>query len=249
MYVANPFGIVKNFIDIFVCEVYKLIFVNLMTSLSNSIIWKQFLDGDDKALAALFKEYSSQLYSYGLKIANDEHLVKDCIQEVFIQLIDKRHTIKVTSTTHIYLFKSLRNKIFEETRSHNRKQNILSWLGQGQSAIENDVEQKLIDVENQSDLQLKIKTAIKHLSSRQQEVIFLKFTEGFSYDEIANLLSIDKASARTLVYRSVKKIKDSLLVDTTDEVGENLQNKQLKKLNMALVFGVLQVVLKSSVMP
>jgi len=220
-----------------------------MAAISNSIIWKNFLNGDDNALATLFNEYANQLYSYGLKIANDENLVKDSIQEVFIQLIDKRHTIKVTSTTHIYLFKSLRNKIFEEIRTCNRKQNILFSLGQEESYIENDVEQKLIDVENQSDLQLKVKTALQHLSSRQQEVIFLKFTEGFSYDEIANLLSIDKASARTLVYRSVKKIKDSLLADTTDEVGENIQNKQLKKLNMALVFSLLQVVLKSSLMP
>ena len=55
-----------------------------------------------------------------------------------------------------------------------------------------------------------ISSAISNLPNRQSEIIYLKYTEGLNYDEIARLLEIDIASARTLLYRSLKTIKDHL---------------------------------------
>src|SRR5690554_7926932 len=96
-----------------------------MNGASENILWTSFKNGDDSALARIFTKYADQLYAYGLKIINDEALVKDCIQDVFIQLIEKRETLVITSKTQIYLFKSLRNKLFEELRSEKRKKEII----------------------------------------------------------------------------------------------------------------------------
>ena len=51
---------------------------------------------------------------------------------------------------------------------------------------------------------------MESLSDRQREAIYLKYTNDFSYEEIAEILNIDVASSRTLIYRSIKKIRELL---------------------------------------
>ena len=181
-----------------------------MPVVADHILWSRFKNGDLDALTELYGEYAHSLYNYGLKIIPDEALVKDCIQEVFIHLIDKRETLFVSSRTHVYLFKSLRNKLFEESRSKSRKYQILNLMPKDDQAFESSAESRMIEFEERKKIQSEIKKAIKELPDRQQEVVFLKYTEGFSYEEIGELLQIDVASARTLVYRSLKNIKKSL---------------------------------------
>lgn len=180
-----------------------------MNEISRYNLWVKFIAGNNDALSSLYKEFAHDLFSYGMKICKDEHLIKDCIQEVFIHMIDRRKDLKATSGIHVYLFKSLRNKILEVLRSENRKQNIVSGLA-GEEDYEQHAEQIIIDSEHVKGANNVINTAISKLPTRQREIIYLKYTEGLNYDEIAELLQIDKASARTLLYRSLKTVKDLL---------------------------------------
>jgi len=173
-------------------------------------IWARFKDGDNDALSLLYSEFAHELYSYGLKVVDDEHLVKDCIQEVFIQLINKRKSLVVTSKLHVYLFKSLRNKIIEELRSKKRKQDIINLIDGDDLLFEKNAEQKIIDNEKDRSISSRIEYLLAQLPSRQKEIIYLKYTEGLDYNDIAELLQIDKASARTLLYRTLKTIREQL---------------------------------------
>ncbi|SFF67700.1 RNA polymerase sigma factor [Sunxiuqinia elliptica] len=174
------------------------------------LLWQRFKEGDDQALSSLFEKYANDLYSYGMKIANNEDLVKDCVQEVFIQLINKRQTLSISSQIHVFPFKILRNKLFEELRTINRKNAILYALKEQESEFEDNIESSLIDIEQKEAIQKRIESALNQLSKRQQEAIYLRYSEGLSYDEVAELMGLDKASARTLVYRALKTIRDIL---------------------------------------
>ena len=173
-------------------------------------LWHRFKSGDDDALSKLYNLYVHKLFSYGLKINGDEYLVKDCIQEVFIQLIDKRKTLIPSDSTSIYLFKSLRNKLLEELRSKNRRMDIAKSILFGDEMSEMSAEQSIVSSE---EVQLRakiIENALNALSDHQKEAIFLKYSQGFDYKKIAEILEIDIASARTLIYRSLKLVKRSI---------------------------------------
>ncbi len=173
-------------------------------------LWRRFKNGDDDALSKLYDNYVHQLFSYGLKIHGDEYLVKDCIQEVFIQLIDKRKKLVLTDSTDIYLFKSLRNKLLEELRSKNRRTDIVRSVSLGDENTEMDAEQSIVSSEEEQQRTEIVDAALKTLSEYQQEAIFLKYSQGLEYEKIAELLDIDIASARTLIYRALKKVKESI---------------------------------------
>ena len=47
---------------------------------------------DEEALALLMKMYYDNLYNYAARFTKDDGLIKDCIQEVFISLWQRRET-------------------------------------------------------------------------------------------------------------------------------------------------------------
>ena len=181
-----------------------------MNNLNSNDLWHRFKNGDDNALSELYNTYVHKLFSYGLKISGDEFLVKDCIQEIFIRLIDKRKEIRLQEDTSVYLFKSLRNKIIEELRSKNRRVDIVNSIVSGELNHEISAEQVTVSSEEEQLRSVTINAALNTLSDYQKEAIFLKYSQGLEYEKIAELLEIDIASARTLIYRSLKKVKESI---------------------------------------
>jgi len=181
-----------------------------MNNLNSNNLWYRFKNGDDNALSELYNTYVHKLFSYGLKISGDEFLVKDCIQEIFIRLIDKRKEIRLQEDTSVYLFKSLRNKIIEELRSKNRRVDIVNSIVSGELNHEISAEQVTVSSEEEQLRSVTINAALNTLSDYQKEAIFLKYSQGLEYEKIAELLEIDIASARTLIYRSLKKVKESI---------------------------------------
>ena len=49
-------------------------------------IWIRFKDGDLDAFGEIYEEYIDLMYDYGSKITQDKDLVKDCIQDLFVDL-------------------------------------------------------------------------------------------------------------------------------------------------------------------
>jgi len=181
-----------------------------MVNQGTNELWHRFKSGDDDALSKLYNLYVHKLFSYGLKIHGDEYLVKDCIQEVFIQLIDKRNTLVLSDSTSVYLFKSFRNKLLEELRSKNRRMDIAKSISFGDEKNEMSSEQSIVSSEEEQLRTKIIEKALNVLSDYQKEAIFLKYSQGFDYKKIAEILEIDIASARTLIYRSLKLVRKSI---------------------------------------
>lgn len=179
--------------------------------LSDVVLWEKFLAGDDACITIVYKRYANELYSYGLKIVNDESLVKDCIQDVFINLIDKKRKLLIGSHIYLYLFKSLRNRLLDEVRSASRKHEILnSDESFKENVFSDSAEISIIQEEESLQIRKEIDDVLNSLTGKQKEIIYLKYSKGLSYDEIAMLLDVDKASARTLLYRTLKTVKEKL---------------------------------------
>ena len=170
--------------------------------------WHRFIiQGEIDALSEIYRLYINDLFSYGMKIHPDRNIVKDAIQDVFIQLIEKQNQIQLTDKVKVYIFKSLRNKILENLRTRNRKNNIEIAISQSISFLEKDVEQKIISSEEEQAYKDIIELAIQSLSGHQREAVFLRYTNDCDYEQISEILGIDVSSSRTLIYRSLKQIK------------------------------------------
>ena len=176
--------------------------------------WYNFIDGDLDSLSILFSHYAKCLFSYGMKICKDEELVKDSIQEVFVQLIQKRHKLKQNDTIKGLIYRLLRNKIIDEIKRINRGKKIDNLIFIAESSFELDVEHYQIQFEDETKRNDRLSSALDQLSAHQKEAMFLKYSECFSYEQISEAMGMNVASARTLIYRTIKQMK-SLLFENT----------------------------------
>ncbi len=172
--------------------------------------WQQFIDGDFDALSVLFQLYVPELMVYGLKISQDEELVKDSIQEIFIQLIKKKKKINLNNNAKGLVYRLLRNQLIDEIK-HIKKRKNNEQIGIATfDSFESDVEQKQIWREEKNRVNNTVSLALNQLSPHQKEILFLKYSNCLSYEEIAQIMEINVASARTLVYRTLKQVKSQL---------------------------------------
>jgi len=180
----------------------------LSESLKNQIIWDNFRNGSKEALEIIYEENYSSLYHYGVKFSRDKELVKDLIHELFIDLIDSGTRIASTDNIRFYLLKALRYKLIKQLANHSNNSGSDADLGEF-NLIES-IESQLINKEIEQELQSRIISAIKKLSVKQQEIIYLRFYSDISYQEIATLFDVKIQTVRNLMSRSISSLKDEL---------------------------------------
>ena len=173
----------------------------------DSELWNQFRMGCEKSLMIIFDKHIKMLYKYGYKIVPDEALVKDSIQELFIDLWRRHKTLGETASIKFYLLKCLRRKLYK-MHPGNEKNLFIEDLDENQSLlIESSYETDLIKEQTSTEKRNQILTKLNLLSKRQREAIFLKYYEDLSYDEIGSLMSLSRQSAYNLIHRALSALK------------------------------------------
>ena len=172
--------------------------------------WNDFIDGDLNTLSILFRYYVKGLITYGMKICPDEELVKDSIQEVFIKLIQKRHKLMRNVKIGGLLYRLLRNKMIDELKLHHRSRKNDLLMFNTDTRFELDAEYHRIGIEEEITRESLLASVLEQLSAHQKEVLYLRYSKGFSYEEVSEVMGISIASTRTLIYRTLKKLKSEL---------------------------------------
>lgn len=179
----------------------------LMTDLQ---IWREFQSGSDSAFANIYKCHVDLLYSYGLKLVYDKELVKDAIQDLFIELWDSKDRLAKVKSIKAYLYKSLRRKLIskasKERKIFDRSQNLDSLDIETPSTEISLIEKQQFDAKRNV-----LRKALVSLSDKQREIIHLKFYGRLSYSEISEIMSLDKKGTYNLMARTIQILKDHLV--------------------------------------
>ncbi|MGV8095347.1 MAG: RNA polymerase sigma factor [Mangrovibacterium sp.] len=176
-------------------------------------IWQKFIEGDDAALSSIYFEFFDMLLNFGMKYSSDRFLVEDCIQNLFVYLLKNRQYQKPVANLRFYLTKALRNQMLYEYRK-TKKLVPVDEHRETDFRITYSVENSLIASETDEMRSRFLKMVMEDLTARQKEVLYLKFNCGFDYGQISELMQISVESARTLVYRTLKLIKETFASET-----------------------------------
>ena len=170
----------------------------------DSELWDLFRDGDELAYTRLIKKYSKPLFNYGYRICQDRDFLKDCIQDVFLELWKRRLRINSTPAVKWYLFKAVRLRIFREQSKWNRGEELNDDY---QFLVEFNIESKMItDLEN-VELSAKIKQILNNLPPRQKEILYFRFYENLDFDHISQIMDISKQSVHNLLQKAYKNFR------------------------------------------
>lgn len=174
--------------------------------------WLELRNGNPDALSNIFCETYSHLFNYGYKIVQDESVVKDSIQELFLNLWSTRREVSEAYSVKSYLFSSLRRVILRRLKkTRNRLQRHADYTMDSFTETMN-VEDLMIHFETECQKKQKLMEALLSLSHRQKEAVFLKFFNGLSNDEISEVMQVNKQSVYNHISKAIQKMQGFVTV-------------------------------------
>ena len=183
------------------------------TENTDEALWSSFLDGDNNSLEKIYRYYFDELYNYGNRWLKNTELTEDSIQDLFIKLLGNRNNLSATTSVKYYLFRSFRSIVLDKVRVKKRVQ-FIDDPGEHLFLLELSPENKLIDKQEYESLKLKLSAAMVALTPRQREAIFLRYTEGFSYPEVAEMMSLTPKATYKLMARAIDALKTQMNITT-----------------------------------
>ena len=179
-----------------------------MNAISDETLLRQARSFDQEALAEVYDRYNNGLYYYALRLLGDPCLAEDCIAETFSRLLRAlRDGGGPTDNLKAYLYRSAHNWITD----HYRRIPPLPL------DPDSDLEQPDSDPceqAEQSIIQKRVRAALRLLTPEQQQVVALRFVEGWDLDEIAASLKKPVGAIKALQHRAVAALQKMLLKET-----------------------------------
>lgn len=161
------------------------------------------------AYTEVINKYSKSLFDFGIRFCQDEDVVKDCIQQMFLDLWNKGFDVNERETIKSYLLTAIKNRVIREKARWDKNERLDDDYDFN---LEFGIETKLIIESTDRELADKVNKILNSLPSRQREVIYLKFYEGLDAGQISTVMSISRQSSHNLLQKAYQKIRDDWYV-------------------------------------
>ena len=170
------------------------------------VLWREFKSGNEKALAIIVDRFTKPLYRYGHKIFREDEMVKDGIQELFIEIWQNRERLSDTDSIKFYLFKSLRRKLVK-LKARSEKFSFAPLSNDYNIEVSRSHEYTLIREQLSAEKKEKVRTLMNKLTKRQHEAVFLRYFEELDCDEIAASMELAKQTVYNLIHTALEQLK------------------------------------------
>lgn len=174
--------------------------------LDDSILWNNLRAGNEKAFSSLFEKHYAHLVRYGNSLSPFAEKVKDCVQDVFTDIWIYRETLGDSVVVKAYLLSSVRKRI---ARLHERDHIFrkTTSIDSIEFLFDFSVEHQLIADEETVGKVSHLNKLLNSLPARQKEALYLRYNEGLSVEQIAEMLHVNYQSANNLLHRALLNLR------------------------------------------
>lgn len=174
-------------------------------------LWNRFREGDPAAFSDIYETHIQALFRYGTKLLPDDSRVLDCIHDLFVELHLHRNTIGETDNIRLYLFQSLKHKIFRHLK--NSRKIATDALDRHPFLLEATFDEQPDDPETTRQKRRLLRRALNQLPSRQKEIIYLRYINDFDLEEITRIMDISYQAVRNTLHKAIETLRRSLSKD------------------------------------
>ncbi len=165
-------------------------------------LYTNYLKGDDSALEKLVALYGDNLMLFINSFVSNLSIAEEIMEDVFMELIVKKHHFKGKSTFKTYLFQIGRNKALNEMKRHKR----YTYLEDKEIEDTKKIEEEIIKTEEQKHVHM----ALSQLPKDYKTVLYLIYFEDMSYEEIEKVMKKNNKQIKNLAYRARQSLKEVL---------------------------------------
>lgn len=174
---------------------------------------EKILKGEKEMFAQLVDRYERLINSIVYGMVYDSDLTADLTQEIFIKSYTKLDTYNPDFNFKFWLTRIAKNHVIDFLRK-NKPLDSIDNIDQAHiSYSDNDSAacSETKDIVNQ---------AMRQCTDENRMILYLKFHEGFSNEEISNSMNIPEKHIRIKIYRAKEQMKKVLASMGYNSVGE-----------------------------
>jgi RNA polymerase sigma-70 factor (ECF subfamily) len=157
--------------------------------------------GDPSAFHLLFELYKDKVYSIALRYSGDPAASMDITQDVFVKLYSRLAGFRGDSAFETWLYRLVVNSCLDHRRKFARLVPLLGEVVRRLRANER-ITGRLI----RSQARGEVRAAIARLSPELRIAVVLRYTEGLSYEEMADVLNCSRGTVASRLHRAHKQL-------------------------------------------
>ena len=180
--------------------------IQTIKNTEDSTLWSNLKAGDEKSFSLLFEKYYSDLIRYGNSFSPFKEKVQDCVQDVFTDVWIYRQSLSNSVVVKAYLLSCVRKRI---ARLQERDYIFMktSTTDSIEFLFDFSIEHQLISDEESATKVAHLNSFLNNLPARQKEALYLRYHQGLTVEQIAELLQINYQSANNLLHRALLQLR------------------------------------------
>ncbi len=166
--------------------------------------------GDSYAFEQLMEKHESKMYAVALRMCANREDAQDCLQDAMIRIYKALPSFKGQSSFSTWAYRITMNTCLDDLRRKKVRQaaSLDAMLDLGWTpSDENDTPERHQD---NAEMRRAISKAIQTLPEEMRSAVVLRDIQGFSYDEIAVILSTNVGTVKSRISRGREKLREIL---------------------------------------
>lgn len=166
--------------------------------------------GDIDAFESLARQYQNKIYALALRMIQNQQDALDVSQNVLIKIYRKIHLFRGQSSFATWVYRIAKNACLDFLRAQKKSVSLEELSESGyeiQSFTQKDDPEKSFEAKEQTQ---KLIALVMALPEAQRRLIVLRDIEGYSYEEIGDLLSLQPGTVKSRLFRARNRLRKML---------------------------------------
>jgi len=164
---------------------------------------------DPEAFAEVYDIYVDRIYRFVFFKVNRAEEAQDITSEVFLKTWQYLIDGKEIKNLNALFYKIARNLVIDHYRKASQKDVSLEGLKTSEAELKDLIDDQIHQIEVKLEID-KIEEKLMGLKDDYREIIILRYIEGLSIKEIADIVEKRKGAVRVILYRALNALKELL---------------------------------------
>ena len=175
------------------------------------------LDGDANAFETIVRQYEKNVYNIALRMSGDREDALDISQEAFLKAYHSLRSFRGDSKFSVGLYRIVSNTCLDFLRERKRRAEVPLVReddegGEAQTQIPDESLSPETLLERKLTREA-LRRGLESLPDDQRKILLLREIQGFSYEEIGSILSLESGTVKSRIFRARRKLCEFLAAE------------------------------------
>jgi RNA polymerase sigma-70 factor (ECF subfamily) len=172
-------------------------------------------NGSVAAFEQLVEAYDQKLYNMAYRMMGNREDARDMTQEAFLRAYRSLDGFREESSFSTWIFRIAKNACLDRIRKRSQVQavSIDEPIQTEEGQVQRELPSELGDPEEyaeQQELSAVVHSALQELTDEYRTAVVLRDLQGFSYNEIAEVMEVSLGTVKSRIYRGRQALKEVL---------------------------------------